>query len=166
MSPDELLWGAAQRGGLTPVEWELVVNHLIQQLEVFLDRRLVRDSNAYISSGKSLGFSVDFWSCHPIATPLDFHVHGTFGASNHEGAESDYIGVQGVLYSYVAGQRVATTADGHNHIFLRYAKDDADDDDWEMTGCTGASAWRSLGWSPDTYGEFEGWDCWKNGPAK
>lgn len=137
MSPDDLLWTAPQRGGLTPNEWELVVKHLLDQLGEFLQRELLRDSNAYISGGRSLGFSVDFWSSTPIARPLDFHVRGTFGASDYEGTEAGYIGVQGWLYPYVAGQRTATTADGHNHIFLRYAKTDADDTDWEMIGCTG-----------------------------
>ncbi len=165
MSPDELLWTAPIRGGLTPDQWQLVVDHLLRQLEVFLDRELVRDSNAFLSPGQSLGFSVDFWSRTSIAKPLDFQVSGTFGASKYDGVETEYIGVQGWLYPYVSGQRVATTADGHNHVFLRYAKTDADDNDWEMLGCTSASSWRSLGWEPDTYGEFGGNDFWDNGPC-
>lgn len=164
MSPDDLLWTAPQRGGLTPDEWELVVNHLLAKLGEFLQRELLRDSNADISAGRSLGFAVDFWSSTPIGSPLDFHVRGTFIASDFEGTESDYIGVQGWLYPYVAGQRTATTANGHNHIFLRYAKTDANDSDWEMIGCTGAGSWRSEGWSPDEYDEFGGLDVWTDGP--
>ena len=163
MSPDDLLWSAPQRGGLTPDEWELVVNHLLNRLGEFLDRKLDRDSDASIHAGQSLGFSVGFWSSHPVAKPLEFHVRGTFGASSYEGVEGDYMGVQGWLYPYVLGQRTATTADGHNHIFLRYAKSDADDNDWEMLRCAGISAWRSLGWSPDTYDEFGGFDSWEDG---
>ncbi|GAB5403954.1 MAG: hypothetical protein Aurels2KO_21850 [Aureliella sp.] len=142
------------------------MDHLADRLGEFLQREVMRDSNAYISEGRSHGFSVDFWSSTPVARPLDFHVRGTFGASNYEGTETDYIGVQGWLYPYVAGQRTATTEDGHNHIFLRYAKTDADDNDWEMVGCTGVGSWRSLGWSPDTYDEFGGLDSWRDGQAK
>jgi hypothetical protein len=166
MSPDNLLWTAPQRGGLTPDEWESVVNHLVQQLGAFLQQEIGRESNACISPGKSLGFSVDFRSCRPIAKPLDFRVRGTFGASHYEGTQANYMGVQGCLYPYVLGQRTVTTADGHNHIFLRYAKTDADDDDWEMLGCTGTGSWRILGWSPDTYGEFDGLDFWGDGFRK
>ena len=160
MSPDEILWAAPDRGGLTSAEWEIVVDYLTRQLATFLNRDIERSSEAFISPGKSLGFSVDFWSVNPIAQPIDFHVRGTFGASDHEGTKSAYIGVQGWLYPYVAGQRMATTRLGHNHIYLRYAKADAADDDWEMLGCAGAGSWRSLGWSPDTYGEFDGLDEW------
>lgn len=162
MSPDELLWTAPQRGGLTSGEWELVVGHLLRELGEFLQRDLVRESNAHLSDGRSLGFSVDFWSSSPARGPLDFRVYGTFGASNHEGSEGEYISVQGWLFPYVAGQRVATTLDGHNHILLRYAKADATDNDWEMAGCNGASEWRSLGWDPDAYGEFGGLDVWRH----
>jgi len=165
MSPDDLLWTAPQRGGLTHDEWELVVNHLVDQLGVFLQQEIQRDSDACISAGKSLGFSVGFWSRGPIAKPLDFCVRGTFGASDYTGTEAVYIGVQGWLYPYVLGQRTAITTDGYNHIFLRYAKADADDNDWEMLGCTGPSSWRSLGWSPDTYEEFDGLDYWDDGPV-
>ncbi|MEM6473639.1 MAG: hypothetical protein AAF802_29040 [Planctomycetota bacterium] len=160
MSVDDLLWTAPQRGGLTSSEWEHVADHLVGQLGEFLQRELLRDSNAFISEGRSFGISVDFWSTTPLAVPLDFQIVGTFGASRHAGIEVDYIAVQGWLFPFIAGQRTATTADGYNHIFLRYARVDADDDDWEMIRCKGPGAWRSLGWSPDTYDEFGGLNSW------
>ena len=109
MSPDEILWAAPDRGGLTSVEWEIEVDHLTRQLATFLNRDIERSSEAFISPGKSFGFSVKFWSVNPIAQPIDFHVRGRFGASDHKGTKSAYIGVQGWLYPYVAGQRTATT---------------------------------------------------------
>lgn len=165
MTSDDLLWTAPQRGGLNPSEWEQVVDHLVQRLGDFLRHDVRRDSNAFIADGHSGGFSVDFWSAAPVAGPLALSVRGTFGASTYEGRDAEYVGVQGWLYPYIAGQRTATTGDGHNHIFLRYAKADADDNDWEMIGCTGGSGWRMLGWSPDTYGEFGGLDIWADGPV-
>ncbi|QDT72168.1 hypothetical protein [Lacipirellula limnantheis] len=78
------------------------------------------------------GFSVGFASSTLAGEPLGFQVRGRFGASDHEGVEGPYIGVQGWLYPYVIQQIVDTTADGHDHIYLRYAKADAGDDDWEM----------------------------------
>jgi hypothetical protein len=160
MSPDDLLWSAPQRGGLTEAEWNVVVDHLTRQLGLFVGREIFRDSNIFCGEGKSFCFSVDFWTPTAIASPLDFQLRGTFGAADYDGQDSKYIGVQGWLYPYIAGQRVMTTADGHNHIFLRYAKVDAIDNDWEMRDCTGVSAWRSLGWSPDEYEEFDGYDTW------
>jgi hypothetical protein len=161
MSPDELLWKAPQLGGLDAEQWVAVVDHLLHQLAEFLRMDLRRDDDAAIHAGKSFGFSVHFWSPHAIARPLDLNVRGTFGASIYE---DRYMAVQGWLYAYLLGQRLATIANGHNHIFLRYAKTDADDDDWDMAGCTGSSAWRSLGWSPDTYDEFDGLDVWQDPP--
>lgn len=100
-----------------------------------------------------------------MGEPLGFQVRGRFGASDHEGFKGPYLGVQGWLYPYVLQRRVATTADGHNHIYLRYAKADAADEDWEMIGCTGEGGWRILGWEPDLYGEFEGEDDWQPSPG-
>lgn len=118
---------------------------------------LLRDDDTCIAPGKSFGFSVEFWSPDEIAGPLDLRVRGTFGASIYD---DRYMGVQGWLYPYLQGHRLATTAERRNHILLRYARSDADDNDWEMADCTGHSEWRSLGWSRDTYGEFEGQDTW------
>lgn len=106
-----------------------------------------------------------FASSTVLGEPLGFQVRGTFGASDHEGVEGPYLGVQGWLYPYVLQSRVATTAHGHNHIYLRYAKADAGNDDWEMIGCTGEGGWRILGWEPDTYGEFEEEDVWQPTPG-
>lgn len=161
MSPDELLWTAVKRGGLTSHEVQLVVDHLLARLESLLCHSLVRDPTIYGTSERSMGFSIDFRSRASLGEPLAFQLRGTFGASNYEGLEGQYIGVQGWLYPYVLERRVATT-DGHNHIFLRYAKADAGDDDWEMHGCVGEGAWRIIGWEPDLYGEFEGEDHWND----
>jgi len=163
MSPDELLWNAPQLGGLAARQWETIVEHLLRQLEAFLQMELRRAANAFIDGDESFGFSVNFWSAGAVAPPLNLQIDGTFGASVYD---ERWMGVQGWLYPYLQGQRLATTADGHNHIFLRYAKIDATDDDWEMAGCTGPSAWRSFGWSPDTYGEFEGFDAWHDRPDR
>ena len=165
MSPDDLLWTAAARGGLTSDEWCLVVNHLLAGLESLLRRSLVRDPNFYAESERSTGFSVDFASSTLLGEPLGLQLHGTFGATDYEGLAGRYIGVQCWIYPYVLQRRVATTAERHNHIFLRYAKADAHDDDWEMVACTGESCWRILGWEPDVYGEFEGQDDWQPTPG-
>jgi len=163
MSPDDLLWNAPQRGGLTEAEWNVVVDHLTQQLGLFLGRELSRDSNIFCGEGKSFSFSVDFWTTTTNVPPLNYQLRGTFGAADYDvHLPSRYMGVQCWLYPYVAGQRVRTTADGHNHIFLRYAKVDANDYDWEMRDCTGMSGWRSLGWAPDEFDEFDGFDTWKD----
>jgi hypothetical protein len=161
MSPDDLLWAAPERGGLTFDEWELVVNHLTEQLCVFLGQDVCRSSDAFISPGKSYGFSVDFWSSAPITSPLSLQVRGTFGASRYTGTCSDYVAVQGWLYPYIDGRRTMTTLGSLNHIFLRYLKADARDSDWEMPNCTGDSAWRSLGWGVDEHDEFGGLDFWE-----
>jgi len=162
MSPDDLLWTAAARGGLTPDEWSLVVDHLLSRLESLLGRSLAHDFNIHAEPERSTGFCVGFASSTPLGEPLGFQFRGTFGASDYEGVAGPYMGVQGWLYPYVLQSRVATTADGHNHIYLRYAKADAGDDDWEMVGCTGEGGWRIFGWEPDTYGEFEGQDSWQD----
>ena len=164
MAPDDLLWTAA-RGGLTSDEWNLVVDHLLARLESLLRRSLVRDSNIYAGEERSTGFSADFATSAPLGDPVGLQFRGTFGASDHEGVEGQYIAVQGWLYPYVLQSRVATTADGHNHIYLRYVKADADDNDWEMIGCTGEGGWRIFGWEPDVYGEFEGEDDWQDAPG-
>lgn len=160
INPDDLLWTSPQQGGLTPGEWNVVIDHLLDRLAAHLNRKLARDSNAFIDVDRSFGFSVDFWSVSPVGEPLDFHVRGTIGASKYEGTVADYIAVQGWLFPYVFGQRVVTSVDAQNHIFMRYAKADASDTDWEMANCVGVSSWRLLRWSPDVYGEFGGNNTW------
>ena len=134
VTPDELLWSAPKRGGLVAGEWELVVDHLSVKLADILSLDIQRGSDASIDKGKSLGFSVNFWTPNHVASPLCLRARGTFGASNYEGTTSSFIGVQGWLYPYINGKRVVTTENGHNHIFMRYAKTNAEDDDWEMLG--------------------------------
>ena len=140
ISPDNLLWHAPSRGGLTAHEWERVVDHLTSKLADSLGVEIQRGSDASIATGKSLGFSVNFWTPNPIALPLCLNARGTFGASHYDGTKSTYIGVQGWLYPYLIGKRVATTESGHNHVFMRYAKSDAADEDWEMSDAIGESA--------------------------
>ncbi|WP_254507737.1 hypothetical protein [Anatilimnocola floriformis] len=166
MSPNDLLWTSPQRGGLTPAEWQGVIDHLLDRLAECLNRKLTRAENALVGEGKSHGFCAEFWSVLPVGQPLDFQVRGVFGASNYEGENGQYVGVQGWLYLYVAGRRVATTVDGRNHIFMRYAKADAADDDWEMNNFQGESGWRLLGWSIDEYEEFGGLDDFRREPSE
>ncbi len=157
MSPDELLWNAHILDNMDAVQQETVVDHLVLRLQEYLRTELQRDTNTCIDDNGPFGFSVDFWSVRPSLQPLCVRVRGVFGASILEGR---YVGVQGWLYPYIQDHRVATTSQGNNHIFLRYAKSDAEDNDWEMMGCSGIGEWRSIGWSPDTYGEFDGQDLW------
>ncbi len=93
MLPDDLLWTAAERGGLTPQELSLVVDHLLARLESLLCRSLARDPTIYGASERSTGFSVDFTSRTSLGEPLGLQVRGTFGASDYEGVEGRYIGV-------------------------------------------------------------------------
>ncbi|MCA9173996.1 MAG: hypothetical protein KDB14_05860 [Planctomycetales bacterium] len=91
---------------------------------------------------------------------MDLRLGGTFGASNHPGETGEYVAVQGWLFPYIASERVSTTNGRFNHLYLRYLRADAGDNDWDMTSFSGRGTWRLLGWEPDTYGEFEGFDTW------
>lgn len=163
MSPDELLWTAPARGGLTPQEWLIVIDYLTARLESLLNRPIELAPDIYGLEERSTWFSADFASSKPLENPLGLQFRGTFGAEDIEGASGPYMAVRAWLYPYVLQHRVATTEDGHNHVFLRYVKADAGDDDWEMIGCTGEGDWRIFGWEPDVYGEFEGGDIWPDG---
>ena len=160
MLPDELLWTAPARGGLTPQEWLVVINHLIARLESLLNRPIELDPDIYGLEERSTWLSADFASGTLLGNPLGLQCRGTFGAEDVEGVAGPCMVVRAWLYPYVLQHRVATTGEGHNHVFLRYAKADAGDEDWDMAGCTGEGAWRMLGWEPDVYGEFEGDDYW------
>ncbi len=158
MSPDELLWSCVKSGGLDTQQWQAVVNHLFADLREFLNMDLRLDDDALIE-GKLDGFCASFRSTTPALPPLNLQVSGTFGASIYDDC---YVAVQGWLYVYSQGHRLATIADGHNHVFLRYARSDASNSDWKMADCSGKSGWRSYGWEADTYGEFDGYERWSD----
>lgn len=150
---DELLWNCGGDGSsITTDEWQRILDHIFSKLCEFFDTRLEFEDEASIGNG----FAASFQSVTAIQEPLAIRIRGTFGV-DFPGKE--YPCVQGFVYVYSEVHRLVSM-NGENHIYIRYARDDAADDDWDMRGFTGQSAWSSYGWSKDEYGEFEDSEWW------
>ena len=149
---DELLWSCNGDGSLiSDTDWERIHDHLLSKLTAFLGAPATLEGLPLVSDGFSTSFTTaDTNNC------LGHRLWGTFGV-DFPGRE--YACVQGFVYAYQDARRVILPS-GENHIYIRYTRIDAEHNDWPMTECTGASNWRSYGWSMDEYGEFEGYEYW------
>jgi hypothetical protein len=150
---DELIWKCGGDGSLvSDADWLLIHDHLLTKLSRFLKTEVKLREAPSIGRGFFSQFETSTDSSHPFQLRL----WGTFGVDFPGG---EFPCVQGFVYAYHDSLRLVTKK-GHNHLYLRYARIDAADDDWAMTGCSGPSDWRSYGWSVDEYDEFEGFETW------
>lgn len=150
---DELLWSSRGDGtALCAEDWQRILDHTFGKLAEFFRVPLRMRYDPLVENGFHAGFE----SAESTNDPLQLRLRGWYGVDFPGRA---YACVQGFVYVYNAGQRLVTL-NGKNHIYIRYARIDADNDNWDMTDCTGPSAWRSYGWSVDEYGEFQGDEVW------
>lgn len=149
---DELLWSCNGDGALiSDADWRRIHDHLFAKLSTFLGSPAILSGSPSVDAGFSTSFTTnDSENC------LEHRLRGTFGV---DFPSAEYACVQGFVYAYQNDRRVILPS-GENHIYIRYARIDADDNDWPMSSCTGDSDWRSYGWSVDEYGEFEGFEQW------
>ena len=149
---DEVLWSCGGDGAsIDDADWKRIHDHILNALSAFLGSAAMLRDPPLIDRG----FSTRFQTAD-ADNRLEHRVWGTFGVDFPGG---EYPCVQGFVYAYQHDRRVILPT-GENHIYIRYARVDAADDDWPMAGCTGVSAWRSYGWSFDEYGEFDGFETW------
>ena len=149
---DELLWSFNGDSSLiADSDWRRIHDHLLAKLTLFLGSPAILNGSPSVNGGFSTSFTTA-----DADNSLEHRLWGTFGV-DFPGLE--YACVQGFVYAYKDDRRVILPS-GENHIYIRYARIDADNDNWPMTNCTGPSEWRSYGWSVDEYGEFEGFEQW------
>lgn len=149
---DELLWSCSGDGtSIRDQDWARIHDHLLHKLTVFLQ------ATAHLLEPPSIGtgFFTQFVT-NDENNLLEHRLWGTFGV-DFPGAE--YPCVQGFVYAYRNNKRVVLPT-GENHIYIRYARVDATDNDWVMAEFNGPSQWRSYGWSVDAHGEFDGYEKW------